>query len=144
MNTTFNWRANTTNLLSTEFLRLARKHLSVGGILYYNTTFSNEVLATGIAEFPYALRVSSFLAVSDSPFGLDKARWTEVLSQYRIDGKRVFELEDPAQKAKMEEVLDIAVATDSPTGNLESRASLASRLKGARLITDDNMGTEWQ
>jgi predicted membrane-bound spermidine synthase len=144
MNTTFHWRANTTNLLSTEFLRLTRKHLSVGGILYYNTTFSNEVLATGIAEFPYALRISSFLAVSDSPFRLDKARWTGALSGYRIDGKRVFEQEDPAQKAKMEEVLNIADESDSPTGNLESRASLASRLKGARLITDDNMGTEWQ
>jgi hypothetical protein len=26
---------------------------------------------------------------------------------------------------------------------LESRDSLLKRLKGARLITDDNMGTEW-
>ena len=144
MNTTFHWRANATNLLSTEFLRLARKHLFAGGILYFNTTFSNEVLATGVAEFPYALRVSSFLAVSDSPFHLDRGRWRSVLSEYRIDGKRVFELEDPAQKARMEEVLHIADEADSPRGYLESRASLANRLRGVRLVTDDNMGTEWK
>lgn len=144
MNTTFNWRANTTNLLSTEFLRLARKHLSGGGILYYNTTFSDEVLATGIAEFPYALRISSFLAVSDSPFHLDKGRWRLVLSGYRIDEKRVFDLQDQAQKARMEEVLHIADESDSPRGNLESRTSLANRLRSVQLITDDNMGTEWK
>src|ERR1700722_12217137 len=30
MNTTFNWRANTTNLLSAEFLNLLRQHLNPG------------------------------------------------------------------------------------------------------------------
>lgn len=144
MNTTFNWRAHTTNLLSTEFLRLARQHLLSGGILYYNTTWSGRVMATGIAEFPYALRVNGFLAVSDSPFNLDKARWEQVLSQYRIDGKAVFDLADPNQRAEMQTVLHLADELDSPKGNLESRASLLRGLQGARLITDNNMGTEWE
>lgn len=144
MNTTFNWRANNTNLLSTEFLKLARQHMNSDGVLYYNTTFSREVLATGIAEFRYALRLSSFLAVSDSPLRLDKERWKAMLTEYRIDGRPVFDLSDPPQGAILENVVGLADELDAPNGNLESRTSLAARLKGVRLITDDNMGTEWQ
>jgi spermidine synthase len=143
MNTTYYWRANSTNLLSVEFLRLARAHLLPGGLLFYNTTFSGEALATGIREFPYALRISSFLAVSDSPLKLDKERWRAVLSTYRIDGQPVFDLSDPAQRVAMEKVLHLADELDEPQGNLESRASLAARLQSARTITDNNMATEW-
>jgi hypothetical protein len=143
MNTSFHWRANITNLLSVEFLRLARAHMNPGGVLYYNTTFSPEVLATGIGEFSYALRISSFLAVSDSPLRLDKDRWRAALSTYRIDGRPVFDLSDPAQAAAMEKVLHLADELDQPGSNLESRATLAARLRGVGAITDDNMATEW-
>ena len=37
-NTTWNFRANVTNLLSTEFLGLVRQHLNPRGIAFYNTT----------------------------------------------------------------------------------------------------------
>ncbi len=144
MNTSFHWRANNTNLLSTEFLRLARAHMSTGGILYYNTTWSDRVLATGASEFPYALRVSNFLAVSDSPFTLDKNRWKNILDRYRIDGRTVFDPKDPAAQAAEAQLLHLADELDSPKGRLESRASLLKRVKGVRLITDDNMGTEWE
>jgi hypothetical protein len=112
-------------------------------MLYYNTTFSPEVLATGIGAFPYALRISSFLAVSDSPLKLDKERWRAALRTYRIDGKPTFDLSDPAQRGAMEKVLGLADQLDLPEGNLESRVSLAGKLKGVRLITDDDMATEW-
>ena len=143
MNTTFNWRANNTNLLSVEFLKLAREHLTPGGVLYYNTTWSRRVQATGISMFPYALRVSSFLALSDAPVNLDKDRWRTMLTAWHVNGRPVFDLGDPAQRAVMENVLRLADQLDVPGGNLESRTSLANRLKGVRLITDDNMGTEW-
>jgi spermidine synthase len=143
MNTTYSWRANSTNLLSVQFLRLARAHLNPGGLLFYNTTFSREALATGISEFPYALRISSFLTVSDSPLRLDKDRWRALLSAYRIDGQPLFDLSDPAQRAAMEKVLHLVDELDQPGSNLESRASLAARLRGVRIITDNNMATEW-
>ncbi len=95
MNTTYNWRANATNLLSREFLNLIRPHLSTGGIAYYNTTWSEEVMATGSSVFPYSLRVANFLAVSDSPFTLDKDRWKESLTNYQLDGHPVFDLSNP-------------------------------------------------
>ena len=143
MNTTWNWRANTSNLLSTEFMGLLREHLNTGGIAYYNTTWSREVLATGVAAFPYALRIHNFLAVSDSPLALDKGTWRTALTHYRIDGRPVFDLANSMQKARLEEVLQLADQLDVPNGLLESRNSLLKRLKGARLVTDDNMGTEW-
>jgi hypothetical protein len=144
MNTTFNWRANTTNLLSTEFMALLRAHLDPGGIAYYNTTYSDEVLATGIAAFPYGLRIQHFLAVSDSPFSLDKERWRMALTKYQIDGHPVFDLSDPRQRNRMEEVLHLADSMGGSDESLESRESMLRRFHGVRLVTDDNMGTEWK
>src|SRR5207249_4151190 len=72
MNTTFAWRAHTSNLLSVEFLRLIRRHLNQGGVHFYNTTYSGEAQLTGATVFAHALRVLSFIAVSDSPIVVDK------------------------------------------------------------------------
>jgi len=144
MNTTWNWRANITNLLSMEFMDLLRAHMKQGGIAYYNTTSSRDVLATGATAFPYALRVLNFLAVSDSPFTLDKERWRKALTKYQIDGHPILDLANPQQRTRLEEVLHLANELDVPNGDLESRSSLLQRYKGARLITDDNMGTEWK
>jgi len=144
MNTSYHWRANSTNLLSTDFLGLLRAHMNPGGIAYYNTTWSQDVMATGAAAFPYALRISNFMTVSESPLILDKNRWRASLSNYRIDGRPVFDLSDPLQRAKLEEVLDLADEQGGPQLDIESRTSLQARIIRPRLITDDNMGTEWQ
>lgn len=144
MNTTFNWRANATNLLSKEFLALVRTHLAPGGIGFYNTTSSSEATITGASVFPYALRFENFLAVGDSPFTLDKTRWKAVLEHYSIDGEPVFDHSKPDQLIRLENVVNVADHIDQPGGILESRDSLRRRLKSARPITDDNMGTEWQ
>ena len=144
MNTTSNWRANITNLLSVEFMDLLRAHLNQGGIAYYNTTSSKNVLATGATAFPYALRVLNFLAVSDSPVTLDKNRWRTALTNYRIDGSPILNLSDPPQRVRLEQILHLADELDVPSGELESRGNLLHRYQNIRLITDDNMGTEWQ
>jgi hypothetical protein len=143
MNTTFNWRANMSNLLSTEFMHLLRTHMKPGGIAYYNTTWSGEAMATGASAFPYALRFMGFLAVSDSPITLDKNRWRGALTSYRIDGTPILDLANPAQQVRLESVLKLADGLDTANGEIESRTSLLAHYKNARLITDDNMGTEW-
>jgi hypothetical protein len=117
--------------------------LNPGGIAYYNTTFSGEALVTGATVFPYALRIHSFVAVSDSPIMLDKKRWRTTLTNYQIDGRPVFDLAKPDQRARLEEILHMADELDVPGGLIESRDSILRRFKGVRLITDDNMGTEW-
>jgi predicted membrane-bound spermidine synthase len=148
MNTTFNWRANATNLLSIEFMQLLRQHLNVGGVAYYNTTSSGDVQFTGASVFPYALRVSNFLAVSDSPIIFDRSHWRDLLTAYRIDNRQVFDLSLAADRAALESMISLPEATREDTKHgldtsIEDRASLLHRLQGARLITDDNMGTEW-
>jgi spermidine synthase len=147
MNTTYHWRANASNLLSVEFLGLVRQHLKPGGVEYYNTTESAEVQLTGATVFPYAMRVSNFLAVSDSPIVFDREHWKAVLESYRIDGRRVFDLSDAAQRAQLEEMISIPERVERPEPELdhsvERETSLRNRMRGLRVVTDDNMGAEW-
>jgi spermidine synthase len=137
MNTTFNWRAHTTNLLSVEFLRLARRHLNPGGVLFYNTTGSPEVQLTGVTVFPYGLIVRNCLAVSDAPIAPDVKRWERIMMQYRIDGVRVLDPQRPDHREKLSRLI-------SEYNGLERSDHIRERTAGARVITDDNMGTEWQ
>jgi spermidine synthase len=95
MNTTFNWREHVTNLLSVEFLKLARQHLLADGVLFYNTTSSREVLLTGVTVFPYGLRVGNFLALSDCPIAVNSERLEKQLRDYRIDGALVLRPQEP-------------------------------------------------
>jgi SAM-dependent methyltransferase len=143
MNTTYNWRAQITDLLSVEFLQLARKHLKPGGVLFYNTTSSEEVQRTGASVFPYALMVGNCLAVSDSPIAMDWERWKAVLKQYRIDGQLVFDFDQPDSRKKFEELTSIPVNQPERFDSVQDADLIRARTKGARTITDDNMGTEW-
>jgi len=147
MNTTFNWREHTTNLLSVEFLKMARQHLLPGGVLFYNTTHSPEVLLTGVTVFPYGLRVGNFLALSDSPIIVNSDRLEKKLRDYRIDGKLVFDLENPVDSARFHEIIAMThrFNTDDSFSHpsVEYADSIRSRCRGSRIITDDNMGTEW-
>ncbi|HTB98156.1 MAG TPA: fused MFS/spermidine synthase [Terracidiphilus sp.] len=148
MNTTFNWRANITNLLSVEFLQLAREHLRPGGVLYYNTTSSGDAQLTGATVFPYALRIANFLAVSDSPIAFDRNRMRSVLTEYRIDSRPAFDRTQPAYQARLDMMVNLPLHNyEDKRGldwSIEDRSSMLARLRGNRLITDDNMGTEWR
>ena len=147
MNTTFNWRAHATNLLSVEFLDLIKRRLRPGGVFYYNTTYSEEALFTGVTQFPYALRVLNFLAVSERPLTVDKEAWRRTLVSYRLDGEPVFDLNRQLDRARLEEVLSTAdsLGTTSGAGSapMEYAPTIRVRCRGNRIITDDNMGTEW-
>ena len=149
MNTTFHWRANATNLLSVEFLQLIRKHMNAGGVAYYNTTSSGEVQLTGATVFPYALRVSNFLAVSDSPIIFDREQCKRILTSYRIDDRSVFDLSKAPDRDSIDQMSSLSWANNETDGpfldvTIENRESLLKRLKGKQLITDDNMGSEWK
>jgi spermidine synthase len=146
-NTTFHWRAHITNLLSVDYLSIVRKHLAPGGVYYYNTTDSSDVLHTGTAVFPYALRVMNFLAVSDSPLVVDQEAWRKALVSYRIDGKPVLNLELARDRQRLAEVLAMAGGLGQPGSGanaaMEYGDSIRLRTRDKRLFTDDNMGVEW-
>ena len=144
MDTSQHWRAHVTNLLSVEMLNLVRSMLNPGGILYYNTTYSDEAQLTAITVFPHALRFGPFLAVSDTPLQLDEARWRKMLLQYKLDGKLV--LEGAAGRRRLDQVaayLRKEDATGSEQFAVEGMESIRKRTFGARVITDDNMASEW-
>jgi spermidine synthase len=147
MNASFYWRDHLSNLLSTDFLQIVRTHLRPHGVFFYNTTGSDDVVATGLAVFPHALRVYNAIALSNSPLVFDRERWRSVLLSYTIDGKRVVDANSPAEMRRLDEIVNLAdgppVGGSKPIeGNDEMRRRLRDRHNV--IITDDNMGVEWR
>jgi spermidine synthase/predicted MFS family arabinose efflux permease len=148
-NTTWHFRANVTNLVSAEFLDLISDHLNPGGIFFYNTTDADRVQRTGCVAFAHGARFTNHMLVSASPIAWDFVRWRRVLEAYRIDGKAVF---DPA-RAEDRAVLDGLMAMETSLAPeakrevyrpLEPCPDILARTAGKRIVTDDNMGTEWR
>jgi spermidine synthase len=145
-NATFHYRANSTNLLSREFLQLIRAHLNEGGIYFFNTTGSQDAYKTAFTEFPYGLRVLNFVAVSDSPIALDSARWDSTLRRHLAAHESVVDStrsDDAARLAELESFPSSIHRVPTGTG-LESRESVLARIPRAGVITDDNMLPEWR
>jgi spermidine synthase len=145
-NGSYYWRDHSSHLLSVEFLQLVREHLNPGGVYFYNTTESDDAIATGLHVFPYGLRVINFLAVSDSPIVVDKDRWLNVLGQYKIDGARVFDPQNP-QAMRMLNVYSVFADTVKAPPRflgMEYSDSLNARLGHRMIFTEDNMGWEWR
>lgn len=147
MDTIYYWRAHATNLLSVEFLDLARQLLKPGGIIYYNTTFSPVAQHTGAVHFPYAFRLGPFMAVSDSPIPISPSRWRNTLVNYRLEGKPILDLWLSDDRELLNHILAKA---DTLPGNtyvsegMETRKNILRRTQGNPIITDDNMVTEWR
>ena len=147
MNTTYNWRAHATNLLSREFLSVLKGHLAPGGVLIYNSTGSAEVHRTAAEVFPYSGRLLNFVVASNDPLEPDRGRWRERLLAWQIDGRAVIDAREHA--ARLEQVLGILSAAEGLGGDevpfyaYEPHAQLLPRLGPGPIITEDNMGTEW-
>jgi spermidine synthase len=140
-NTTWNFRANVTNLLSTEFLELVRQHLTPRGIAFYNTTDSARVQRTACSAFSYGARFTNHMVVSDAPIDWNFERWRQTLEDYVIDGKKQFDLQNPGDRA----LLDSITSPDQSTQQLiEDCPHVLARTAGISPVTDDNMGTEWR
>jgi predicted membrane-bound spermidine synthase len=135
MNTSFHWRSQMTNLLSLEFLRLAKQHLKPGGVLYFNSTFSKDVPYTAAHAFQHVTMFGNFVAASDRPFDMGVAEREANLLRFRGNDGPVFRLEDPASRKVLEKLAAFETV------------DLAPRLRGDQalhVITDDNMFTEYK
>jgi predicted membrane-bound spermidine synthase len=145
-NITYNYVANVTNLLSTEFLDIIDLHLKKGGIYYYNTTHSLSVQRTGMLKFEYGLRIASFLALSHSPIIFDNDLWIEFLKNMKINSKNVIEPDNPAHGEAWHKLISLIYTLEKepkPDG-METRESLLRRTASCPIVTDDNMGMEFQ
>jgi spermidine synthase len=87
-NVSHHYRANATNVLSTEFLTLIKSRLNAGGVFFYNTTNSDRVQRTGCLAFAHGALFTNHLVVSDMPIRWDFARWRRGLESYRIEAPR--------------------------------------------------------
>jgi hypothetical protein len=136
MNTTWHWRAHITNLLSVEFMELARKHLQPGGLFYFNTTKSFDVQQTAARTFPYLWRIANFVAVSDSPFAFNRDRWRTLLRDMRIEDRAAFDFGSAEDIGLYEKLCTF--------NDIEPRDSILERTKLASVVTDDDMVVEWR
>jgi predicted membrane-bound spermidine synthase len=145
-NNSFFWRDHSSVLLSADFLQIMREHLNPGGVYFYNTTGSDDAVATGLHVLPYGLRVQNFVAISASPIDFNEARWMSILLRYKIDGKPVFDPNDPQSGITLQHYAAMADNLDKTTqlDALETSQSLNARLGHALIITDRNMGSEWR
>ncbi len=133
MNTTFHWREHSTNLLSIEFLKMAKKHLNEKGVMYWNTTGSEDVRYTAAHAFNYVTRVSNFVAASDAPFDMTKEEREKNYPYFLRNEKPVFEKNDSTRLIRNE-----LINTELP----EQRAELLKQ--DYWLITEDNMASEYK
>jgi predicted membrane-bound spermidine synthase len=131
-NTTYHWRANADNLLSQEYLQNVRTHMNPGAVLTTNATGSFDVLATMAAVFPFAYRYANFGYASDHALTPDLSL---LLSLRRPDGEP-FSLTN-VPMASVVGLLSVAKLQ-------EAGPFIASRNAVARIITDDNLLTEYR
>jgi spermidine synthase len=145
-NNSYFWRDHSSGLLSVEYFEMAHKRLNPGGIYYFNTTESVEAIATALHVFPFGLRVINFLAVSDSPIQIDLPHWLDVLRQYRIDNRPLFDPGNAGAQQILAEYVRFANSINLPPArtSLEGADSLRKKYGRRRFITDDNMGEEWE
>ncbi|MEO6098323.1 MAG: fused MFS/spermidine synthase [Fibrobacteria bacterium] len=135
MNTTWHWRSNTTNLLSTEFLTLAKQHLNPGGVIYYNATHSEDVIYTAAKVFKYVTTYRTFVAAGDSPFQMDADTKRRRISMFASHGKPIFDAADTASARVLDEMVHSDISN-------KQDAYLARNNLDA--ISDDNMLTEFK
>ena len=134
-NASFHWRANSSHILSAQFLELAASRLAPGGIVYFNTTGSPAAARTACASFASGLRFANFMAVGNGQVAFNAENFQAVLRAYRIDGRRPFDgPAAPWLAANLPRLLSPDL--------LESCASVLARTETARIITDDNLASE--
>jgi predicted membrane-bound spermidine synthase len=147
-NTTFNWRAQASNLLSREWVELIGRHLRPGGIYLFNPTSSGRAVKSAMMTLPYCVRIINNAVCSKEPIDPDPLRWRRELMVWDIWGEPLLNPERPEHRERVDEIItklaDLA-GPDDPMElyQFEGSESVRERIEHARPITDDNMGTEW-
>jgi predicted membrane-bound spermidine synthase len=134
MNTTFYWRAYSTNVLSREFLELLASHLRPGGIVGINSTKSGDVLQTARSVFPFVKRRNSFIYGSPTN---DFRVHADALTFYReltLNGKPVFEENDFSHGGAVRNMIDFSFVADED--------QFSGLTPSPAVITDQNLLVE--
>jgi spermidine synthase len=134
MNTTWHWRANVSLLLSAEFLRLVKSHMTPGAVMAFNATGSGDAFYTASTVFDHAYRYTTFVYAADFDFRSRKDRpaTRDTYRNLRIGDRPFFSPGSPAIDKFIQEPFR-TVAQD------QKRAS-----RPFELITDENMISEFK
>jgi spermidine synthase len=135
MNTTFHWRSNSTNLLSKEFLELCKQHLNTGGVVYYNTTGSQDVVYTAAHVFNHVTMYTNFVAASDAPFDMTMEEKKNNLLNFLDSDKTPLFYRDERYRRTLNQLVE---------QELKDIRQETRDQKNRWLITDDNMAVEYK
>jgi len=138
MNTTYYWRAYTSNLLAREFLQLVKTHLRPEGIFTYNTTNSPDALKTAADVFQHAYLYENFAVAADIDWRkkLQGLNAIKILSSLHLDGKPLF---PPHSEKLISSFLNEPIITLS-----QLQTQYAALGRELEVITDQNLITEYK
>ena len=138
MNTTWNWRAYASNLLSADFLNIIKQSLAKDGVVYYNTTQSLDAYYTAQSVYDYVYKYKFFVLGSNQPVVLNQTMIKNNLCQlknYKTKQPIFFTQEKCAQAAE--------VIMSNPL-LLYKNIDMTEMGRAPRIITDNNMITEYK
>lgn len=138
MNTTWNWRAYVSNLLSADFLNIIKQSLAKDGVVYYNTTQSLDAYYTAQNVFEYVYKYKFFVLGSNKSVVINLAIVEDNLCQlrnYKTKQPLFLTQEQCAQAAE--------VIMSNPLLPYKD-IDMTELGRAPRIITDNNMITEYK
>jgi len=138
-NTTTHWRSEVTNLISADYFQLCKARLKPGGVIYLNTTQSDDITYTVARVFKHVVRYVNFVAASDAPFALTPEQIRANMMLFENRGRPTFSSDDPQRQAELTTTLQAMANSD-----LHDIAPEMLARGDLWMITDDNMATEFK
>ncbi|MBI5272182.1 MAG: hypothetical protein HY856_21215 [Burkholderiales bacterium] len=136
MNTTFYWRAQSTSLLSHQFLGLVRSRMADGAVIAFNSTGLPDALHTAAHVFPHAYRWHNFVYASDHDFRASLGRPGAVERLAALEGRLTPASRDEQRAAAAQRLL---------AQSFETLAEVAARSsRPLELIDDDTLQPEFR
>ena len=138
MNTTWHWRAYSSNLLSNNFISMLKMHLNQDGVLFYNSTNSLDAYHTARNVFPFVYKYKNFVLASQQ----------QIDPQYQQIPKQLCQLLDhQSQKEIFTDNTACIKAAEEITKNEFTpydAIDFTTLNRKPEIITDDNMITEFK
>ena len=139
MNTTYHWRSQINSLLSKEFFALLKDRLLPGGVVYFNTTGSEDVYYTLSKVFRYITRYAHFAAGRDVPFPRAGVETEQRLLEY------IPFMEFDSPEHKQGTVKKLKEMAKSPFQNHDEMMAQLNQIKHfLHVNTDDNLASEFK
>ncbi|AOY00833.1 hypothetical protein BJP62_10510 [Jeongeupia sp. USM3] len=138
MNTSFHWRAYSSNLLGMGFAEIVRAHLKKDGVFAFNSTWSPDSIATASSTFKYTFQYRNFIFASDSSLEIPIATATMEALLGKIDWTTSGNFREEVDYSK---TLAKIISSEPILNVTDVEQKSGRRL---RVITEENMLTEFK